>query len=775
MVGLFINALPVRLRVQPSESVAAFLARVHRVLLDIRDFEYAPLQKIREWAGLRARVQLFDTLFVFENYPVDAAFARHARDRRVSDVRSFERNNIPLNVFALPGDPVAFNFLYHSGSFHPRDIGALASSYGRLLEQVACDPSIPVGRLVLLDGAQAKARLNGSCAPSCGSLTPVCQAFEQEARRHPRSVAIVDGTRAVSYAELDRLANALSGVLRRRGIGSESRVAIVARRTIEAITAVLATLKTGAAYVPIEADQPAGRMSAMLREAAPHLIFTSCEDANHALPPDTPVLRLSEAPAEQPDGASSSAPHLRSLSYIVFTSGSSGAPKGVMVEQRSIAAASRAWIADYELSPEDRHLQMASFSFDVFAGDWVRALSSGGSLVLCPKEILVDAPRLFKLIAETRVTVAEFVPAVLISLLDYIQAHGLTLPPLRLLISGSDVLQGDQLQRLRKFVDPETRIINSYGLAETTVDTTWAELDSDLEASDPVPIGRPFPGQSAYVLDNCLRLLPEGVAGQLYIGGSGVARGYLNRAAATAARFLPDPFSSLPGATMYSTGDRVRINVSGQIEYLGRADAQIKIRGIRIEPAEVEAALRSHPAVKDAAVIAAPDGDEGISLTAYVAAEPAADLPVKIRQHALSLLPPAAVPTRLIIRERLPLTPNGKIDRRTLPDLPRETAAALEPLETPTEMLLAETWHDLLRTGRLGQSSHFFELGGHSLMAARLISRVREAFGVEMNLRDIFIHPTLREFADALDRATLEQADPGLLRHAVAATLAEAL
>jgi len=769
MVGLFINALPVRVRIRPSESIIDLLTRVHQRLLDVREYEYSPLRRIQEWAGMHPGTQLFDTLFVFENYPVDTAFAQHARERRVTDVQSFERNNIPLNVFALPGDPVTFNFLYHTGVFQPRDVDTLARSYGDLLEQVASDPSIAVGRLRIAGGGEAV--LLGSRLPAMATtFVPVHRRFEECARVQPDAIAIIDGDRTASYAELNQRANGLAGRLGRMQIGPEHRVAVVARRGIEALTAVLAILKTGAAYLPIDPEQPIRRIAAMLEQGSARLIVTLPEHVRDLPKTGVPFLVLDRDSFSTASGCSlPSACEPGSLAYVVFTSGSSGEPKGVMVEHRNIAASAQAWITDYALLPGERHLQMASFSFDVFAGDWVRALCSGGTLVICSKQTMLDAPRLLKLLKDSRVAVAEFVPAVLMRLLEHVEALGMKLPALRLLIAGSDVLRPDQLARLRNVADPRTRIANSYGLAETTVDSTWAEVGTDGGKTETVPIGHPFPGHCTYVLDHCLRPAPRGVAGQLYIGGDGVSRGYQERPNLTAERFLPDPFIGEPGATMYATGDRVRLNPSGEIEYLGRLDQQIKIRGIRIEPGDVEAALRTHARVREAAVVAVPGRDGDTGLAAYVVVDATADLSRELREHASSLLPPAAVPAWIIVCDRLPLTANGKINHRALPD-PHEVAApAFDSPETPTETALAALWSELLRARSIGRSSSFFELGGHSLIAARLITRVRGEFEVEMTLRDVFRHPTLHEFAEALDNATLEQADPELLSKAIAA------
>ncbi len=402
---------------------------------------------------------------------------------------------------------------------------------------------------------------------------------------------------------------------------------------------------------------------------------------------------------------------------------------------------------------------MASAAFDVFTGDWVRALGTGGRLVLCPRDVLLDPPALLALLRAARIRVAEFVPAIVRLLLSHCRATGERLPALRLLIVGSDTWHGSELADLRSVAATGTRLINSYGVAEATIDSTWFEAGA-ADVAGPVPVGTPFPGVSVYVLDAQGEPVPRGVPGELCIGGAGVAAGYWNDADLTARKFQPDPHATVAGARLYRTGDRARWNCRGQLELLGRSDAQFKLRGFRIEPAEVEAAIAALPGVAAAAVgLQAPAGDEP-RLVAWVVAEDRGEQPDDWQQRLRQVLPEHLVPSVFVMLPSLPLTPNGKVDRAALaavgaPIRRDRGRSAVAPEGAPTtrfEAVICRLFGEVLATGGVGVDTDFFRAGGHSLLATRLVARLREALRAEIPLRMIFEAPTPRGLAAALGR-----------------------
>ncbi|HEU0076897.1 MAG TPA: amino acid adenylation domain-containing protein, partial [Longimicrobiaceae bacterium] len=503
----------------------------------------------------------------------------------------------------------------------------------------------------------------------------------------------------MTYAELDAAANRLANHLRRLGVGPESRVGVCVERGPEMFRAVLGVLKAGGAYVPLDPAYPADRLAFMVEDAGARVLVAQAGVADR-LPSGGTATVLLDADREAIDAESAVAPETgvlpENLAYVVYTSGTTGRPKGVQVEHRSWVNAYYAWEEDYGLRPGPTvHLQMASFSFDVFGGDLMRALGSGGMLVPVPMDALLDPPALYALMRRHRVDTAEFVPAVLRALAAHLRETGERMDFMRLLIAGSDAWYVREHDEIRALCAPSTRCVNGYGVAEATVDSSFYEGGAAERGADAmVPIGRPYQNTRLYVLDGRLQPSSPGVPGELFIGGAGVARGYLGRPALTAEKFVPDPFSGAPGARMYRTGDRARWLEDGNAEFLGRADHQVKLRGFRIEPAEVAAQLLEHPAVREAVVAVREDRPGERRLVAYVVpdagAEPAA---AELHAHLAGRLPDYMVPSAFVVMERLPLTPNGKVDRGALPA--PEGGAVDEGFaapRTPTEEALAAIW-----------------------------------------------------------------------------------
>ncbi|HEU0052521.1 MAG TPA: non-ribosomal peptide synthetase, partial [Longimicrobium sp.] len=545
--------------------------------------------------------------------------------------------------------------------------------------------------------------------------------------------------RTVTYGELDARANRIARRLAALGAGRETRVGVALARTPDAVAALLGVMKAGAAYVPLDPSYPPARLATVLADANAVAAVSTSAFADR-LPADLPALLL-DAESGEIDREPGDDPGIpidpTSLAYVLYTSGSTGTPKGVMIEHASVANL-LAWIGDL-VPDEERAVVLAStsFSFDVSVAEVFGTLCRGGSLVLVENAIeLAEVP------AEERVRSAFMVPTAAAELLR-LRALPATLRTLNL---AGEALPGALVEQL--LATGTVRLVrNIYGPTEATVYATWA----DAREGDPrPPIGRPVAGGGAYVLDPWLRPVPPGLPGELYLSGAGVARGYAGRAALTAEKFVPDPFAAEPGARMYRTGDRARWLPTGDVEYLGRLDTQVKLRGFRIELGEVESALLRHPAVSEAVAIVRDDTGDA-RLVAYVVPAAGAVIPdaVALRGHLRERLPDYMVPGAYVALDALPLTTSGKVDRRALP---APSLAGSYHARTATEVVLAEIWGALLEVPRPGADDSFFALGGHSLLAMRMVTAVHARLGVVLPLREVFDFPRLADLAARVDR-----------------------
>ncbi|MCU7501408.1 MAG: AMP-binding protein, partial [Ignavibacteria bacterium] len=469
------------------------------------------------------------------------------------------------------------------------------------------------------------------------------------------------------------------------------------------------------------------------------------------------------------------------LAYVIYTSGSTGRPKGTMIQHASLINAYQSWEMAYELTTRARsHLQMASFSFDVFAGDWTRALCSGGKLVIAPREILLEGEKLYNLMRQEGVNIAEFVPAVLRNLIQYLDTSGNNLNFFHLLIAGSDVWYAGEYRKFLKYCGENTRLINSFGLTEATIDSSYFESTNlDIPNDRLVPIGRPFSNMTLYVLDRNLEPLAPGLTGELYVGGKGLARGYLKRPDVTAEKFIPDPFSKIPGQRLYKTGDMARFLPDGNVEFLGRMDNQIKLRGLRVELGEIETAVSEFDSVRDSVVIAREDTPGDKKIVAYIVTRDGNPIPAPELKHFLAdRLPEYMIPSAFVTLEKLPVTPNGKVDRRALPapdvnEIMKEMESNYVAPRSVAEGVIASIWSGVLKVPKIGINDNFFELGGHSLLATQVISRIRTAFNIEIPLRSIFENPTVARMGQIVEKEEMKK--NGLISRPVLPAPREAL
>ncbi|MGW1895279.1 non-ribosomal peptide synthetase [Streptomyces sp. NPDC002004] len=560
--------------------------------------------------------------------------------------------------------------------------------------------------------------------------------FAEQVRAYPRAIAVVDGEHTLTYTELDERSNRLAHLLRDRGVSAETRVGVLLERGHELVTALLAILKAGGAYVPVNPGYPRQRQQDMLADTDATVVVTGEELRRAAEQDRTEPVPLSAGP--------------RSLAYVLFTSGSTGRPKGVMIEHRSVLRL--VCDTDYvDLGPDERIAQVADPSFDVFTFEVWGALLNGGTLGVIPAETVLAPGELRRALASYRITTL-FLTAALFT--EVMSDRPDTFGGLRNLLVGGDVVS---VSRARQLVESPAsarpdRFLNAYGPTEATTFAVCGPIGSVPADATSVPIGAPIANTRCYVLDADLEPVPDGAAGELFIGGPGVARGYAGRPEETEEQFLPDPFATQDGATMYRTGDRVRVLANGTLDFLGRVDNQVKIRGYRVEPGEVEAVLGAHPDVRQAAVV--PDGTAGERrLVAHVVPAESASVPTGLREYLAGRLPEWMIPSAFVVSPGLPFTASGKVDRAALPPVPADgpDSAAVAP-RTDLERDLAALTAEMLGLGSVGVTDDFFALGGHSLLAMRLVSRVNDRFTAQIELGDFLYDPTVLRLATEVSR-----------------------
>ncbi|MEU1438840.1 amino acid adenylation domain-containing protein [Streptomyces sp. NPDC005786] len=742
MVGLFINTLPVRLRLHPDEPLESLLARMQQEQSALLGHQHLGLSEIQQIGGVGA---LFDTAMVFENYPLDVAAlaaASAGTGLTLDGVRGHDAVHYTLGMVARPGDDGLSFRLDHQPDLMDRSgARAVADMLLRVLTTVADRPRTLVGRIDLLSPAHRDELLTGwndSEVPDALTSSTLPALFAAQVARTPDAAALAHGATTLTYAELDARANRLARLLAERGAGPERLVAIALERSVDLVVAQLAVLKAGAAFVPLDPGYPADRLAYMLENSAPALVITSSAVAAGSLP-DTGAPRLLIDRTDTSGHAASEPAHVIDASraaYVIYTSGSTGRPKGVVVTHSGIASMVAGQRRTLAVTPTSRVLQFASPSFDAAVWELCMALLTGACAVLADADRLLPGPSLAALIAEHRITHVTLPPSALPVMPED------SLPPGSTLVVAGEATAPDLVDRWSR----DRRMINAYGPTESTV---CASMSEPLAGPVLAPIGRPIANTRLYVLDSHLQPVPVGTAGELYLAGAGLARGYLGRPDLTADRFVADPFGE-PGSRMYRTGDLASRRPDGDLDYLGRADHQVKIRGFRIEPGEIESALAAHPRVGRAVVLVREDRPGAKRLVAYVECE-AADT-AGLRAFLGASLPDYMVPSAFVALDALPLTANGKVDRKALPAPDLSGSEAGRAPTTAREEVLCRLFAEVLLVDRAGADDSFFDLGGDSIMAIQLVSRARDA-GLVLSVREVFTHRTVAALASVADEA----------------------
>ena len=768
LVGFFVNTLVLRTDTSANPSFSQLLDRVRSIDLAAyahQDLAFERLVEILKPPRSLARHPLFQVMLAFQNTPG----ASLQLPGIVATLQPVATNAAKFDLcFSLgerrapDGTPAGIEGIieYRTDLFERRSVEAIATRLVRLLEAAGADPQQPIGRLELLAFEERRQILIDWNDTACEvPHTTLPSLFEAQVRRSPEATALVSEESTLTYAELNREANRLAHLLIGQGIGPEDLVALALPRSSEMVVCLLAILKSGAAYLPLDPDHPAERLAYMLQDAQPVCVLTSAQIAE-LLPSDFAQL-LVEQPGTQgklkqqselnPSDAQRSAP-LQPLhpAYVIYTSGSTGMPKAVVVTHSGIPSLAATQIEHFAVTSEARVLQFASLSFDAALWEVAMSLLSGAALVLAGPGERGGEP-LAALIQSQGVTHATLPPVVV---------AGLTreLPSLESLVVAGETVSPDLVGRWSE----GRRMVNAYGPTETTV---CATISAPLSGALAPPIGRPIWNTRIYVLDGNLEAVPVGVPGELYIAGAGLARGYLHRPALSAERFVADPYGLEPGTRMYRTGDLARWRDDGVLDFLGRADQQLKIRGFRIEPGEIEAALVAHPGVAQAAVIAREDRPDDKRLVGYVvpASGQCAD-PALLRSQLGQSLPDYMVPAAIVLLDALPLTPNGKLDRKALPAPDLRATNTWRAPRTPQEELLCSLFAQTLGLPRVGIEDNFFELGGDSISSIELVSRARQA-GLLITPRDIFRHQSveaLAAVASAVHKTNAAASDIGI-------------
>jgi amino acid adenylation domain-containing protein len=777
--GYFVNTLVLRGHADDNLPFSEFLLNVKRAVghaLAHQDYPFFSLVEQLQPARDPSRSPLFQVMFTFEKTLHEEGISALALGESGARI---ECGGLVLESVAIPEKASLFDLqftmaemdgslcgsiLYNPDLFASATIERMAGHWTELLRGVVAHPEAVIGELPLLTAAERRQVIDGwnQTAVDWGQYAPVHQLFEQQALRTPRACAVTYAGSQVTYAELDARANQWAHRLRETGVGPESQVGICMERSIELVTGLLAVLKAGAAYVPLDPNYPAERLAFMVRDVQPRAILVHAKTAEKWPALDARVINV-DAESAQLERQSRQTPAIsvlpENLVYVIYTSGSTGQPKGAMNTHSGLYNRLQWMQRAYPLTAADRVLQKTPFSFDVSVWEFFWPLMTGAVLVMAEPGGHQDPEYLGSVIEQSRVTTLHFVPSMLRAFLD--SGAGRKCNSLRRVICSGEALPAETARLCLEKIPAE--LYNLYGPTEASIDVTaWKCEPGNMEQG--VALGQPIANTQVYVLSESMEPAPAGVAGELYLGGDGLARGYLKRPGLTAEKFVPNPWSAKAGERLYRTGDLVKWRPDGNLDFLGRIDQQVKIRGNRIELGEIEAALSAGENVAQAVVIARDDERGEKYLVAYVQPEAGAVLSVAdLRLRLARLLPEYMAPAAIVPLARMPLSANGKIDRKALPEVQRglERGSYVRPT-TAVEEILCGIWSDVLGIDRVGIRDNFFELGGHSLKATQVVARLRTSLDVELPVRSIFEAPTVAALASLAAEAGRAQAGPGV-------------
>jgi amino acid adenylation domain-containing protein len=754
LVGRLINAIPVRVRIDHGSRVLDLLEELHREHLDSVDYQYTPLLQVQKLCALAPDTPLFESLFVFQNYPSDLNGGPRslAQQTRIEGVQGIEGGAYPLGlVVGQVASSLEMKVIYDAERFDASTISRLADHFDHVLRQIVERPESKLSEVEVSTADERRhvlVELNETKHPCSGSC--IHELIGEQTHRRPEAIALIHADRQLSYGELDERANQLAHHLIAEGVGPDVVVGLCTERSFEMVVGLLGIMKAGGAYLPLDPTYPPERLTLMLRDAGVLMLLTQQGLADQlsghrvrrlCLDTDWPMIaRQSTNPPKNralPDN----------LAYVIYTSGSTGTPKGVMVEHRGLVNVIEAEGEKFSVKAGDRIPQLSRITFDASLGEILICLRAGATLRLLGDDMAASVRELSMLLEKDEIDVLMISPSLLSLLPTNAREH------LRTIVVGGESCTP---LLLNKWVRNGVRLFNAYGPTEATIGSALFEYEGP---DDLLPIGRPIWNTELYVLDAYLQPVPMGVLGELYIGGSGVARGYLGRPSLTGTRFIANPFGP-PGSRLYRTGDLARYRSDGNLELYGRTDHQIKIRGHRLELGEIEAMLAAHPRVRQAVVTVQDENSEGKRIAAYAVGSTDAAVDVdELRAYARQHLPDYMLPSSITLLDEFPLTPHGKIDRAALPmQEPKTTESHYVAPTTPAEKILCRICADVLKLDRIGVGDNFFEQGGDSLNAIRIAARASRE-GLKLAVGDFFDHQTIGELAKEARTTSVERVE----------------
>ncbi|HKU72542.1 MAG TPA: non-ribosomal peptide synthase/polyketide synthase, partial [Pyrinomonadaceae bacterium] len=762
LIGFFVNTLALRTTIEGSESFQHLLQRVREVCLGAYQHQDVPFEMVvEEMAVERAlsHTPLFQVMFVLQNMPQSEPLLEDVEISVLEVESGTAKFDLLVTIEEEKGGGLTTVLEYDTDLYERETARRMVDHFQRILEGIVQQTEACVGELALLSEQERRQLLKqwNETEEAIPELT-LPELFERQVERSPERLAVEFGEERVSYQQLNRRANKLAHHLRMLGVGPDVVVGILMERSVETIVSVVGVLKAGGAYMLLDPDYPSERRLFMLADSAAQVILTRQsfveelgEQKAHVLCLDAQWASIAEESEENPHSGVTP----DNLAYVIYTSGSTGRPKGIAMPQRPLMNLLAFQTHNFDASKSPRTLQFASLSFDVSFQEIFSTFCAGATLLLIDEEVRHDPKALWQVLVEKNVE-RLFLPFVALQQLAEVVETEETVPlHLREVITAGEQLKvtGEIRQMFEKLAG--CAFVNHYGPSETHAATAWQLPGMPDQWPHLPPIGKPISNTQIYLLDEWLQPVPIGVVGELYIGGECLARGYVDRPQQTAEKFIPHPFSETGGERLYKTGDLARYRNDGCLDFMGRSDHQVKVRGFRIEIGEIEFALKQHPAVKQAVVHAWDDTTGQKRLAAYVVAAPEESVATaELRNHLRELLPEYMIPSAFVLLAELPLTPSGKVDRRALsaPDSLRSETEGYAAPRTPIEEVLANIWANLLGFEQVGINDNFFELGGHSLLATRVMSQIRDALQIDLALRQLFEHPTIAELGQSIEK-----------------------
>lgn len=751
MIGLFINTLPVRARLEANESLGSFFARMRDDQLSRDEYAYTPLVDIHACTDVPKRHALFDSIVIFENYPVDSALDAQAQALRIDEVEVHEQTGFPLTLTAAPGERIPLKLSWECARIETEDGTRLLGHLANLLTRLATEPPQTIAQwsasmMSAEEIAQLCHQFNDTKYLTPDHACTLLELFERKAQSTPSAIAVTSEYEELTYAALNSRSQQIAAQLREHGAKPGVRIGIFQQRTTNMLATLLAVHSTGAAYVPLDPAYPADRIQYMLEDSQALLIV--CEDALMEALPDTAARALSVETLLQTKLSSSTPVRVTTghtdLAYMIYTSGSTGRPKGVPITHANLTNFLLSMQRAPGLLPGDALLAVTTISFDIAGLELYLPLISGARIVLASRETAVDGEKLVRLIQDQQVTVMQATPTSWRMLLEAQQPF----TSLKKAFCGGEGVPQELAQAL---IARDLEVWNLYGPTETTIWSCAKRIDSHPITAAYEDIGQPIDNTQTYIVDRNMNLMPQGAAGELLIGGLGLSPGYWHRPDLTAEKFIPDAFGNDSNAKLYRTGDLAYQRSDGSIVCLGRIDQQIKIRGFRVEPGEIEAIIQQHPSVKQALVAIWTPREDDKRLVAYLISNDNSSDDEGLKEWLRTQLPAHMIPSEWVRLDAFPLTPNGKLDRQSLPEPGQARSDVFIEPSAGTETILAELMSHTLQVHRIGATDDFFDLGGHSLLAGRFVAAVTHKLSVQLPLATIFEKSTVRALAEHID------------------------